>query len=52
MLHASSTLQNIWLNRAAHRTMAFLWSSGETVRSQFQLDRLNQDLQAENARLL
>ena len=51
MLHASSTLQNIWLNRAAHRTMAFLWSSGETVRSQFQLDRLNQDLQAENARL-
>ena len=51
MLHASSTLQNIWLNRASHRTMAFLWGSGEAVRSQFQLDRLNQDLQAENARL-
>ena len=51
LLHASSTLQNIWLNRAAHRTMAFLWGSGEAVRSQFQLDRLNQDLQAENARL-
>ena len=51
MLHASSTLQNIWINRASHRTMAFLWGSGEAVRSQFQLDRLNQELQAENARL-
>ena len=51
MLHASSTLQNIWINRASHRTMAFLWGSGETIRSQFQLDRLNRDLQAENARL-
>lgn len=51
LLHASSTLQDIWLTRASHRTMAFLWGSGETVRSQFQLDRLNRDLQAENARL-
>ena len=51
MLHGSSTLQNIWLNRASHRTMAFLWGSGEALRSQFQLDRLNQELQAENARL-
>ncbi|SKC58383.1 rod shape-determining protein MreC [Bacteroidales bacterium WCE2004] len=44
-------MQNIWLTRMSHRTMAFLWGSGETVRSQFQLDRLNRDLQAENARL-
>lgn len=51
MLHASSTLQNIWINRASHRTMAFLWGSGETVRSHFQLERLNRELQAENARL-
>ena len=51
MLHGSSTLQNIWINRASHRTMAFLWGSGEALRSQFQLDRLNQELQAENARL-
>ena len=50
-LHATSTLQNIWITRMSHRTMAFLWGSGETVRSQFQLDRLNRDLQAENARL-
>ena len=51
LLHATSTLQNIWITRMSHRTMAFLWGSGETVRSQFQLDRLNRDLQAENARL-
>lgn len=51
LLHGSSTMQNIWLTRMSHRTMAFLWGSGETVRSQFQLDRLNRDLQAENARL-
>lgn len=51
LLHATSTLQNIWITRTSHRTMAFLWGSGETIRSQFQLDRLNRDLQAENARL-
>lgn len=51
LLRSSSTLQNIWMNRASHRTMAFLWGSGETVRSQFQLDELNRSLQAENARL-
>lgn len=51
MLHATSTLQDIWLNRASHRTMAFLWGHGETLRSHFQLERLNQELQAENARL-
>ncbi|MBR4524598.1 MAG: rod shape-determining protein MreC [Bacteroidales bacterium] len=51
LLHSSSTLQNIWLNRASHRTMAFLWGSGETVRSQFQMEELNRGLQAENARL-
>ncbi len=51
LLHGSSTMQNIWLTRMSHRTMAFLWGSGETVRSQFQLDRLNRDLHAENARL-
>ncbi len=51
LLHATSTLQDIWITRSSHRVMAFLWGSGEMVRSQFQLDRLNRDLQAENARL-
>lgn len=51
MLHFTSTLQDIWINRASHRTMAFLWGHGESVRSHFQLERLNRDLQEENARL-
>lgn len=51
LLHSSSSVQNVWLNRASHRTMAFLWGSGETVRSQFQMEELNRTLQAENARL-
>ena len=51
LLRSGSTMQDIWINRASHRTMAFLWGSGETVRSQFQMDEFNQELQAENARL-
>lgn len=51
LLHSGSTLQNIWINRASHRMMAFLWGSGETVRSKFQMEDLNRELQAENARL-
>ena len=51
MLHATSTLQDIWINRASHRTMAFLWGHGESVRSHFQLEKLNHELQDENARL-
>ena len=51
LLRSTSIPHGIWINRASHRTMAFLWGSGETVRSQFRLDALNQELQAENARL-
>ena len=51
LLYRASTLQNIWINRASHRTMALLWGSGETLRSRFQLEALNRELQAENARL-
>ena len=51
LLHSSSTVQNIWINRASHRTKAFLWGGGEALRNQFRLDDLNQELQAENARL-
>jgi rod shape-determining protein MreC len=51
LLHSRSMAQTIWLNRASHRTMAFLWGSGEALRSQFRMDELNEALQAENARL-
>lgn len=51
LLHSRSTFQNIWINRVSHRTMALLWGSGETVRSQFHMEEFNRELQAENARL-
>ena len=51
LLHGTSALQNIWINRASHRVMAVLWGSGEKLRSHFQLERLNEELQAENAAL-
>lgn len=44
-------MQNIWINRASHRTKALLWSGGETIRSHFQLESLNRELQDENAAL-
>jgi len=51
LLHSRSTSQNIWINRASHRTMAFLWGGGEALRNQFRMDEFNAELQAENARL-
>ncbi len=51
LLHSRSTAQNIWFNRASHRTMAFLWGGGEALRTQFKMEELNEELQAENARL-
>ena len=51
LLRSSSTVQNIWINRASHRTLAFLWGGGEALRNQFRMDDLNKELQAENARL-
>lgn len=51
LLRSSSAVQNIWINRASHRTMAFLWGGGEALRNQFRMDDLNKELQAENARL-
>lgn len=51
LLSKSSTLQNIWINRASHRVMRSLWSSGETLRNHFSLDKQNSMLAEENARL-
>lgn len=52
MLSSSSTLQNIWLNRASHRVMAFLWGSGEKVRNHFRVDQQNEELALENTHLM
>lgn len=44
MLRSSSVLQNVWLNRASYRTMAFLWRGSETVGSYLRLKRENEEL--------
>ena len=51
MLRSSSTLQNIWINRASHRVMTALWGSGEKLHSYFQLEKQNKALVEENAGL-
>ena len=51
MLHSSSVLQDIWLNRASHRVSGWLWGSGNRIAGYFQLDSRNKMLQEENARL-
>ena len=51
MLHSSSVLQDIWLNRASHRVSGWLWGSGNRIAGYFQLDSRNKLLQEENARL-
>ena len=44
MLHFTSTLQDIWINRASHRTMAFLWGHGESVRAYGRLEAEQEEL--------
>ena len=51
MLGHSSSLQNIWINRASHRVHASIWSAGERIRNYFTLDRQNKKLAAENIEL-
>ncbi|MBO4468758.1 MAG: rod shape-determining protein MreC [Bacteroidales bacterium] len=51
MLHSSSVLQDIWLNRASHRVSGWLWGSGNRIAGYFQLNSRNKALQEENARL-
>ena len=51
MLNHSSSLQNIWINRASHRVHAIIWSAGENIRNYFTLDKQNKVLAAENIEL-
>ncbi len=51
MLHSSSVLQDIWLNRVSHRVSGWLWGSGNRIAGYFQLNSRNKLLQEENARL-
>ena len=51
MLSHSSSMQNIWINRASHRVHAAIWSAGENIRNYFTLDKQNKVLAAENVNL-
>ena len=51
LLHSSSTLQNIWLNRFSHNMMALSWGSVEKVRSYFGLREQNEILAGRNYEL-
>ena len=48
MLRKSSALQDIWLNRASHAVMGWLWGGGENIRGHFHLQEVNDELAAEN----
>lgn len=51
MLRRSSSLQDIWINRASHWTMAILWGHQENIRNHFRLQEINDALAEENFRL-
>ena len=51
ILQKSSALQDIWINRASHWTMAKIWGHQENVRSHFRLLEMNEALAEENFRL-
>lgn len=51
MLSRSSTLQNIWLNRASHKAMAAIWGNGEKVKNFFTMEKRMEEIVEENFRL-
>ena len=51
LLSASAPIQNIWINRFSHRTMAFLWGGGENLRGYIGLAKRNEALERENEEL-
>ena len=51
MLHSSSALQNIWLNRISHNVMALSWGSVEKVKGYFGLKEQNDILAGRNYEL-
>lgn len=48
----NGVLQNIWLSRMSHRTMAALWGGSESVKGYFSLKKQNLALAEENSELL
>ena len=51
MLRSSSVIQNIWINRLSHRTMAALWGGEESLKSYFSLRKKIEIVSRENEEL-
>ena len=51
LLHSSSQLQSIWLNRASHHLIGWVWGTSDNIRSYFSLRERNRVLEEENALL-
>ena len=51
MLHSSSTLQNIWINRISHNAMASIWGGVQNIRGYFGLREQNDILAGRNYEL-
>ena len=51
LLHSSSALQNIWINRISHNTMAMSWGAVQKVKSYFGLREQNDILAGRNYEL-
>ena len=51
LLHSSSQLQSIWLNRASHHLIGWVWGTSDNIRSYFSLKERNRVLEEENALL-
>ena len=49
MLRSSSQLQNIWLNRASHHVIGWVWGTSDNIRGYFKLRERNHALEEENA---
>ena len=52
MLRHSGSLQDIWISKASHRVMAWVWGGFDNIGHYFSLKTENQDLAEENAMLV
>ena len=51
MLHNNSELQGLWISRMSHNFMAKVWGGSDNLRHYFSLNKENERLASENARL-
>jgi len=51
MLYSTRSLQNIWINRATHRVLGFIWQGSDNMKSYFGLREKNRALSEENMRM-